>query len=127
VFVDSSFWVAISDNKDQWHPRARELVGKVADPARVVDLAASEAITIVGSRRGGKPARELYEVFQDSCSIVYAVEDLFDLAMSRHLRHDGALSVPDCVTVEAMVRTKDRTIMSFDSDFDRVKGIERVH
>jgi len=127
VFVDASFWVAISDRRDQWHTRATQLAKRVRPGVRVLDLNASEALTIIGSRRGGKPAQELYQVFHDSCSIVYLDAELFDAAMDRHLQLDGRLSVPDCAAVEAMVRMEDRTVLSFDSDFDRVHGIERVH
>jgi len=127
VFVDASFWVAISDKKDQWHARARELVERVTPGVRVLDLTVSEALTIVGARKGGKPARELYQVFRDSCSIIYVDPELLDVAMERHLRHDGRLSVADCAMVEAMVRLDDRRVLSFDADFDLVRGLERLH
>jgi len=127
VFVDSSFWVAIADKKDQWHSRAVELKSRITPGIHVLDLAASEALTIIGSRKGGKPAQALYQVFQDTCSIVYLDAMLLDSAMERHLRHDGRLSVPDCAMVEAMVHLDDRTVLSFDSDFDLVRGLERVH
>jgi predicted nucleic acid-binding protein len=127
VFVDASFWVAIADSRDQWHSRAEELQKHVVPGVRVMDLAAAEALTIVGSLRGGKPARELYAVFCDSCSLVYVDAELFDSAMERHLTHDGRLSVTDCATVEAMIRSNDRELLSFDSDFDSVRGIHRLH
>ena len=127
MFVDSSYWVAISDEKDQWHPRARALIGKVEIGAKLLDVTASEALTIVGSRRGGKPAQKLYQVFLDSCSVIFLDGDLLESAMERHLGYDGRLSVADCATVEAMVRANDRAILSFDSDFDMVKGLDRIH
>jgi predicted nucleic acid-binding protein len=127
VFVDSSYWVAICDRRDQWHRRASELVGNVVSGAHLLDLTAAEAITIVGSRQGGKPAQRLFQVFLDSCSMVYLDLELMELAMERHLRHDGRLSLADCATVEAMVRADDRAILSFDSDFDLIHGLSRIH
>ena len=127
MFTDASYWVAVADKKDQWHSRAAELVSRVPPGVRILDLTASEALTIIGSRRGGKPAQELYQVFLDSCSILYVDDALLSQAMARHLSHDGRLSVPDCATVEAMVRSDDRSILSFDSDFDSIRGLERVH
>lgn len=43
------------------------------------------------------------------------------------VRHDGRLSVTDAATVQAMVRSRDRTVLSFDSDFDSIAGLTRVH
>ena len=127
MFTDASYWVAISDKLDQWHSRARKLVDMVGPGVRMLDLTASEALTIIGSRKGGKPAEELYQVFLDSCSIIYVDSELLSSAMERHLFHDGRLSVPDCATVEEMVRLNDRKILSFDSDFDTINGLERIH
>jgi predicted nucleic acid-binding protein len=127
VFVDSSFWVGLVDRRDQWHPRAKQLVDRAASGSKLLDLTAAEALTIVGSRLGGKAARSLFEYFQDSCEILYVDPELLDLAMNRHLSHDGSLSVADCATVEAMVQRGQRSVLSFDSDFDTIKGITRVH
>jgi len=127
VFADASYWVALSDKLDQWHPRAKKLVDRIEPDVRIIDLTAAEALTIIGSRKGGKPAQELYQVFLDSCSIIFVDSELLSRAMDRHLKHDGRLSVPDCATVEEMVRLNDRRILSFDSDFDSIKGLERVH
>jgi predicted nucleic acid-binding protein len=127
VFVDSSFWVAISDDRDQWHSRAVAIRQHVVSGVKVLDFGVSESLTIVGSRKGGKPAQRLYEVFRDSCTILYADSELLEAAMERHLKHDGQLSVADCATVEAMLQTDDRNILSFDSDFDLVRGLNRLH
>ncbi len=127
MFVDSSFWVAITDRRDQWHERAKAVAARVGRRPTILDLAASEALTIVGSRLGGKAAHELFEYFLDSCRILHMSDELFESAMGRHLSFDGALSVTDCALVEAMVRIGDRQVLSFDSDFDRVKGLTRIH
>jgi len=47
--------------------------------------------------------------------------------MAHHLRYDGVLLVPDCVSVTLMDRREIREIVSFDADFDRVGGIRRIH
>ncbi len=127
MFVDSSFWVGLVDSRDQWHPRARELQRVVPVGASVLDLTIAESVTIVGSRRGGKAARDLFQFFCDSCRIVFLDRDLLDESMDLHLARDGRLSLTDCATVQAMLRDRDRTILSFDSDFDAIPGISRRH
>ena len=127
MFVDSSFWVGLADRRDQWHPRAKLLAGKVAPGARLLDVTGCEALTIVGSRLGGKAASRLFDYLQDSCEILYMDREMLDRSMDRHLSFDGRLSVADCATVEAMTQLDDSSILSFDSDFDRVKGLTRIH
>ena len=41
--------------------------------------------------------------------------------------YDGTLSFADVVSLEIMETQGIDTIVSFDSDFDRVTGIKRIH
>ncbi|HEY5538028.1 MAG TPA: PIN domain-containing protein, partial [Thermoplasmata archaeon] len=72
-------------------------------------------------------ARTLYEFFVDTCDIEFVERDLLEEAMAHHLRYDGVLSVPDCMSVTLMDRREIREIASFDADFDKVRGIRRIH
>ena len=87
----------------------------------------AEAVTLVGSRTRAKDGMSLFQYFFDDCDVVFADEGLLRSAMSHWLRYDGRLSVPDCVTVEVMSRRGISRLLSFDSDFDRVRGVDRVH
>lgn len=127
MFVDSSFWVGLVDAKDQWHSRAVSLQKRVPEGSAVLDLSLAEAITIVGSRRGGKRVRELYQFFRDSCRIVFADPEILESSIDLVASRDGRLSVADAATIQAMIRDGDRTILSFDADFDGIPGITRLH
>jgi predicted nucleic acid-binding protein len=122
---DSSFFVARADSKDRWHKRALRL--DVPAGLVITDLIAAESITIVGERGGGKAAQTLYEYFVDECEVVFLDEEMLNETMALHLRYDGTLSVADCASVAVMSREAIQEIVSFDSDFDKVRGIRRVH
>jgi predicted nucleic acid-binding protein len=126
IFGDSSFFVGISDSRDQWHARAARLRDNLPKQLVVSDLVVAESVTIVGSRAGGRAGRTLYEFFLDSCDIEFLDHRGLDDAMALYVRFDGKLSVADCASVTIMSRRKIRRIVSFDSDFDRVDGIERI-
>lgn len=44
-----------------------------------------------------------------------------------YLKYDGRLSVADAISVEIMHRRGINKIVSFDEDFDKVRGISRIH
>ncbi len=127
IVADSSYFVALADRRDRWHGDAGRLRETVPQKFLVTDLVVAEAVTIIGSRRGGKPSRTLYEYFIDECEIEFVGPHLLDEAMAYHLRFDGRLSVPDCVSVALMSRRKIREIVSFDRDFDKIRGVRRIH
>lgn len=126
ILADSSYFVALADRRDRWHPDALRIKEAVPQEFLVTDLIVSEAVTIVGSRRGGRPARALYEYFVDACRIEFVEERLLAEGMVHHLRYDGRLSVADSVTLAVMARRRMRDLVSFDRDFDRVKGLRRI-
>jgi uncharacterized protein len=126
IFGDTSFFVGLVDSRDQWHSKATRLAEGLPQGFVVSDLVVAESITIIGARSGGKPALALYEYFRDACEIRFVDSKLLDRAMQVHLKFDGELSLADCVSVALMEGLGLKEIASFDSDFDRVKGLVRI-
>ena len=55
ILVDSSFFIALADQKDQWHRAAKHLLPSLDGETLVIsDLIVAEAVTIIGRRSGGK-------------------------------------------------------------------------
>lgn len=47
--------------------------------------------------------------------------------MEQFVKYDGSLSFFDSMYIYLMKKEKIKEIVSFDSDFDKVKGIRRIH
>ncbi|WP_456473734.1 type II toxin-antitoxin system VapC family toxin [Candidatus Pyrohabitans sp.] len=124
--MDSSYFIAIADKKDQWHKRAKELSKNVDDELVVTDLIISESVTAVGARGGGKAGQAVYEYISDNCEVTFVTMDMLEKAMEIFLKYDGTLSVADAVSVYVMSFRNIKSILSFDSDFDKVKSITRL-
>ena len=125
IFADSSYFIAIADKKDQWHERAREL-SKKAQNMIATELVLSESVTAVGARGGGKAGMALYEYVSDNCQVTFADKEMLDRAMKTYLKYDGTLSLADAVSLVVMEDYDIKNILSFDSDFDKAKGITRL-
>ena len=125
-FGDASYFIGVFDRDDQWHVAAARLAEEVRGKLSITDAAMGEAITMIGSRAGGKAARRMYHLFTEACDITFTTPALFKEAMVFHTQYDGRLSTSDCLTVAAMVAANDTEVLSFDSDFDRVRGIVRL-
>jgi len=128
IFVDSSFFIALVDRKDQWHPAAKAVLPVLTDETIIIsDLIITESITIIGRRSGGKAGEQLYHYFIDNCDLVFIDEKILKGSMSVFLRYDGTLSVSDSASVFIMMEKNIDRILSFDSDFDKVARIVRIH
>jgi len=128
IFVDSSFLIAASVKKDQWHGRVREILPEVLKQDKITSiLVLSEAVTMVGSLAGGKKGVILYNYITDNLEVKYVDPEIRSRAMSTFLHYDGVLSFADAITLELMKEFKIDTIVSFDSDFDKADDIIRIH
>jgi len=128
IFIDSSFFIALVDRKDQWHHLAKNLIPFLTNETIVIsDLIIVESVSIIGRRSGGKAGEHLYHYFIDNCNIVTTDEKTLKGGMYEFLKYDGNLSVSDAVSVFIMNKKKIERIISFDSDFDKVPGIVRIN
>lgn len=128
IFVDSSFFIALVDRKDQWHPAAKAVLPVLTDETIIIsDLIIAESVTLIGRRSGGKAGEQLYHYFIDNCDLVFIDEKILKGSISVFLRYDGTLSVSDSASVFIMMKKNINRILSFDSDFDKVAGIVRIH
>ena len=128
IFVDSSYFIAIVDKKDQWHKKALKLSDHLTNKTVVVSsFIISEVITEIGKRSGGKAGYNLYNYFEDSCDIVHIDKDLLAESMEVFLKYDGTLSLADASSIVVMDMLKIKEIMSFDSDFDKVSHVCRIY
>ncbi len=127
IFADSSFFIAIVREKDRWHKDALKLAEKIKEPLLISELIISESITMVGSFEGGKAGKLLYEYFQDNCKIEFINEGMLDKSVDTFLKYDGSISLADASSIETMKKHKVKKIISFDSDFDKIHEIDRIH
>ena len=128
IFVDSSYFIAIVDKRDQWHKKALKLSDNFKNKSVVVSsFIISEVITEIGKRSGGKAGYNLYNYFEDSCDIVHIDKDRLAESMKVFLKYDGTLSLADASSIVVMDMLRIKEIVSFDSDFDKVSHVCRIY
>ena len=119
----------MADADDQFHGRAAEVAQRLGAQKVISDLVVSECVTGVGSRLGMRAAAEVFEnlVHDPSVKIVYLNKRLMERAWQTYMKHGARLSFADSASVRIMYDMRIGEIVSFDSDFDFVDGISRVH
>ena len=85
-----------------------------------------ESLNLIGSCLGGKVGYSIFKYINDNF-IIYRSETLIDESMHYFLKYDGTLSLADCTAINTMKELEITEILSFDEDFDKVKGIVRIY
>ena len=127
IYVDASFIIALVIEKDQWHERALALLPKLkSEDKYITEAMIIESLNLIGSCLGGKVGYSIFKYINDNF-IIYRSETLIDESMHYFLKYDGTLSLADCTAINTMKELEITEILSFDEDFDKVKGIVRIY
>ena len=127
IFIDATYIIALIVESDQWHDDAIKLMKTVSKSDKVITQAMIiETINLIGKCRGGKVGKTIYEYIQDNYTI-YNKPNLLDQAINEFLKYDGTLSLADSTAIITMQDLKIHEIASFDTDFDKVDKIVRIH
>jgi predicted nucleic acid-binding protein len=128
IFIDSCYFIGLVEKNDQWHKKAVSLLDHFKNETVVIsEYVLSEVITEVGKRSGGKKANTVFNYFLENCHIVYSNPDMILQTERIFLKYDGTISFVDAMSLRIMENYQIKKIISFDSDFDKIKGIERIY
>ena len=126
IFVDSSYIIALVVEKDQWHEKAVKNIKKLEGKEKITTEAMIiESINLIGKCNGGKVGKKIFQYIQDNYKI-YTPQKILKRAMEEFVKYDGTLSLADCTAIITIRDLGINQIISFDGDFDKVKGIIRI-
>lgn len=105
------------------------LVNDLKGDRVISDLVLSESVAGVAARLGRKAGSDVFEnLFYDAgTKVVYLNKRLCERALHLYLKFGEKLSFADTISVRIMYDRKIKSIISFDSDFDGIDAIARIH
>lgn len=120
IFVDTSFIVALVNERDQYHQRAVELVDQYdAQPLVTTDSVLLEIANAL-SRAYKAEAVQVIEnlLSSDNIEIVHLTPDLFGRAFELYkTRQDKTWGLVDCISFVIMQSRNIPTALTFDQHF----------
>ena len=124
IFVDTSAWVALLDNRDGYHRRASEFQRELQKGAHgrliTTDYVLDESVTYLRLAAGVDQVKEFRRVIESSGSlqIVWTTSDLFWASWDQLIdRPDKRWSFTDCISFQTMRNLGIESAFSFDTDF----------
>ena len=126
-FLDSTFIIALFVLNDQWHSQSLEVYEKIKNHKLIISkLVIAETITVLKNKLETK---EILEIYRNLSRIFHVVDDNlnYDDAMNIFVKYDASISFFDAMYVAISKREGIDYIVSFDSDFDKIDGIVRLH
>jgi predicted nucleic acid-binding protein len=129
VVIDSCVWIACMSKRDANYEAARRIIKEVFQDAAltvcVTDYVVLEVVNFLLRKTGPDLAFKTLDMFEKHGRI-----DTFFMSPERFeetskIARKYKTSLTDASLITLMKSTGIRTIYSFDSGFDKVKGVER--
>lgn len=123
LFVDTAYWVAQANPRDEWHIKAIEFEAKIANTKLVTsELVLVEVLNYFsnfGVKIREKMAIATQQMLVDSdIHIVWQSQPLFELGLDLYqARLDKGYSLTDCVSMIVMRQEKIQEILTHDRHF----------
>ena len=133
IFADSTFFIGLLRTQDQFHPRALELIRSFDNAGERLIFTPhvlSEVTTFIKKRDGAKTARKkgLELLASPQIEVFIETKELLENALELMGKYETeTFSFCDALSAAAMREVGIKNIVSFDSDFDLIKNIERIY
>ena len=126
IFVDTSFLIALLIKTDSHHEKALKIAESIHERKVINSTVLNETLNAF-TGKGGKIGEELYQIIEEMFDIEYLNQSDYEHAMEIYLHFDSSINFSDCTILSTMIRNKIDKIISFDSDFEKVKGIKIIN
>ena len=120
IFIDTSFIIALINERDQYHTQALYLSDRYIDQAVVITDAVLLEIANSLARRYKNEAIEVIEQFLDSedVEVIRLTPEIFDRAFELYkTRPDKEWGLVDCVSFIVMQDLHIQEVLTFDQHF----------
>jgi len=128
IFIDSSYLIALLNDRDQYHKKAVNIESKIRKRKKIISqVILTETLNSL-SVFGGKTGKKIYNLINETHTIKYCSnKDFYDKVIEIFIKYDGTIGFSDCTSISIMKENNIVEIASFDSDFDKVDEIHRIH
>ena len=126
IFVDTTFLLALLIKTDSHHETALNIGRDIHEKKIINNTVLNETLNSF-SGKGGKIGKQLYQTINEIFEVVYLDEDDYSEAIDLYLNYDSSINYSDCTILETMFKNKIDKIATFDSDFDKIKGIKIIN
>ena len=139
IVLDTNYFVALLDTSDKWNKKSVEIFTALKNHdvnLLVTDVVLNETINVICKRLENKGRSNEISQYLNIIEKHYAAETIVwiskDIKQYHHhiiklvSDNNGLLNYNDCFLLAFMQKNKIRNIISFDTDFDSIAGINRI-
>lgn len=128
IFVDTCYLIALINTKARKHQEAIKLLEIIEDESTLINSTTLlEMMNNLNKKRYEAVREETIELLHNMDHIDFISEKDFQEAYELWKYYNHSVNFSDCTIVKTMEKYNVNNILSFDGDFDKIKGINRIY
>lgn len=139
ILIDTNALISFFDSSDKWYQKIISIFEKLTHtPIQIIvtDIVLNETINVLCKRYENKNKSKEIEVLIKKIekdyneNITWISEDIkiYHKEILKLVKNSlGLLNYNDCFLISYMLKNKIKYIISYDHDFDTIKGIVRIY
>lgn len=125
IFLDSSFLIARLIKNDKNHARALSIEDQLNEKRYINNTVLTETLNSF-TNVGGKLGKQLFLALTEINELIYLSQEDYEKSLDIYLHYDSSINYSDCTILESMEKLGLNKIVTFDSDFEKIKGLEII-
>ena len=128
IIIDSNILIALKVNDEKLNNKSKNIIkafleGKIKE-IHITDYVLVETVNFLLKKTNFEATMEIYELLMKKANITYVNEVMLE-KIDELFKKYRDLSITDCSLIALSSKENIKEIYSFDSGFDKVRGIVR--
>jgi hypothetical protein len=126
-FIDSSFLISLLTENEKNNQHSCEISENINEYRVINNIVLSE--TLNGIRRYEKRVdlNKIYTIINEVMEIKYLKKSDYEEAVNIYSYYNGSINYSDCLILKTMQDNNINKILSYDDDFDKINGLQRIY
>jgi hypothetical protein len=126
-FIDSSFLISLLTENEKNNQHSCEISENINEYRVINNIVLSE--TLNGIRRYEKRVdlNKIYTIINEVMEIKYLKKSDYEEAINIYSYYNGSINYSDCLILKTMQDNNINKILSYDDDFDKINGLQRIY
>lgn len=127
IFLDTTYIIGLIIKKDDYESKSLQLEPVIEHEKKLINNTVfNEVLNSLTATNSRYDVDELTDLLL-SYKIDFLDSDDYADAVASYKYYNHAINFSDCTILQTMIKNKVDTIVSFDSDFDKINGIHRIY
>lgn len=128
IFVDTCYLIALMNDKAKKHQEALILLDLIENESTLINSTVLvEMMNNLNKKRYESKRQNIIDLLYGMDNIYYLNEQDYNDSFKLWKQYNFSVDFSDCTIVHTMQKYNISNILSFDGDFDKIKGINMIY